>query len=523
MNQILRFLFGHEQAVFTNGRFGFDVRPGTLLLLVIALVVGAFIYFIYVRPRTRLTKGTTATLVALRAALLTLMIVLLLRPVVVVSSVIPRSSYVAVAVDDSLSMTLKDVPGGLSRLEATKQILLNSNSGQPSFLSRLDEKFKTNLYGFSGTLNRLKDGNDLFGQGRSSDLAGALNEAIKRSSGMPLSAVVVATDGAANVPSDLEATIRELRARDIAVFTVGVGNTSRPMDAELVRVNVPRRVLVGSKLNIEAFLGLTGYGPTKALVAVKEDGRAIKTEEANLRGNDTQALSLEITPTTAGMHRYSVEITPLDGELTIENNKQDSLVEVIEGPLRVLYVEGEPRWELGKIRESLQPNEKNVTLVSLQRTGENKFYRQGIANQDELVSGFPKTEEELFSYQGLMIGSVEAGFFTTDQQHNIEAFVARRGGGLLALGGRLAFDGGKYKGTPIGDLLPVMLNGYPTDDANSFLPAYKPFLTAAGQAHPITRLNEDRAVNQKTWNDLAPVSVAEALPNVKPGASVLLE
>ena len=523
MNQILRFLFGHEQAVFTNGRFGFDVRPGALLLIAISLLVGAFIYFVYVRPRTRLTKGTTATLVALRAALLTLMIVLLLRPVVVVSSVIPRSSYVALAVDDSLSMTLKDMPGGLSRMEATKQTLLTPNSGQPSFLSRLDEKFKTNLYGFSGTLARLKDGNDLFGQGRSSDLAGALAETIKRSSGMPLSAIVVATDGAANVPSDLEATIRELRARDIAVFTVGVGNTARPMDAELVRVNIPRRVLVGSKLNIEAFLGLTGYGPTKALVGVKEDGRAIKTEEVDLRGNDTQAVSLEITPTTAGMHRYSVEITPLDGELTVENNKQDSLVEVIEGPLRVLHVEGEPRWELGKIRESLQPNEKNVTLVSLQRTGENKFYRQGIANEQELVSGFPKTEEELFSYQGLIIGSVEAGFFTADQQHNIEAFVARRGGGLLALGGRLAFDGGKYKGTPLGDLLPVVLSGNPIDDENSFLPVYKPILTAPGQTHPITRLTEDRAANQKIWNDLAPVSVAEALPNVKPGASVLLE
>ena len=76
--------------------------------------------------------------------------------------------------------------------------------------------------------------------------------------------------------------------------------------------------------------------------------------------------------------------------MTVENNKQDSLVEVIEGPLRILHVEGEPRWELGKIRESIQPNEKNVTLVSLQRTGENKFYRQGIGNQAELANWFSK-------------------------------------------------------------------------------------------------------------------------------------
>ncbi|HEV2834630.1 MAG TPA: glutamine amidotransferase, partial [Pyrinomonadaceae bacterium] len=523
MDTLVRFLFGHEQAVFTNGRFGFDVRPNAVLLVLIFLLAAAFVYFIYLRPRIRLAKRTTAVLVALRAALLAMMVVLLLRPVVVVSSVIPRSSYVAVLVDDSLSMKLHDVPDGATRLDNVKQALLNTSAGQTSFLNRLDQKFKTNLYGFSGGLSRLKDGNDLFGEGRTSDLAGALEETIKRSSGAPLSAIVLATDGASNVPSDITATLRELRARDIAVFTIGVGATSKPIDAELSRINMPRRVLVGSRVNIETFVGLTGYDATKVLLGVREDGRAIKTEEFNVRGNDTQAINLEITPTTPGVHRYTVEITPLDGELTVENNKQDAVVEVIEGPLRLLHVEGEPRWELGKIREALQLNEKNIVLVSLQRTGENKFYRQGIGNQGELATGFPKTEEELFSYDGLVLGSVEAGFFSADQLRSIEAFVARRGGGLLALGGRLSFDGGKYKGTVLEDLLPVGLTGGPLDDVNSFTAVYKPLLTGAGQAHPITRLNEDRAANQKMWNELPPVSVSEVLTNVKPGATVLLE
>jgi uncharacterized membrane protein len=523
MNQLVRFLFGHEQAVFTNGRFSFDVRPGALVLILIILLAAAFIYFIYLRPRIRLPKRTTAALIALRAMLLTVMIVLLLRPVVVVSSVIPRSSYVAMVVDDSVSMKLRDVPGGATRLETVKQSLLNSPAGQTSFLTKLENKFKTNLYGFAGGLTRLKDGNDLYGEGRTSNLAGALDETIKRSSGMPLSAVVLASDGASNVPGDVAAVLRELRARDIPVFTIGVGNTARPMDAELTRVNMPRRVLVGSRLNIETIVGLSGYGATKVLLSVREDGRAIKTEEANLRGNDTEAVNLEITPTTPGIHRYTVEVTPLDGELTVDNNKQDSLVEVIEGPLRILHVEGEPRWELGKIRESIQPNEKNVTLVSLQRTGENKFYRQGIAGQTELAAGFPKSEEELFSYHALIVGSVEAGFFTADELRSIEAFVSRRGGGLLALGGRLAFDGGKYKGTTIDDLLPVSLTGGPVDEANSFSPVFKPILTGAGQAHPITRLHEDRGANQKAWNELPPISVSQVLTNVKPGASVLLE
>src|SRR4030095_15460463 len=147
----------------------------------------------------------------------------------------------------------------------------------------------------------------------------------------------------------------------------------------------------------------------------------------------------------------------------------------------------------------------------------------GIASPQELVSGFPRTEEELFSYQGLILGSVEAGFFTAEQLRNIDAFVSRRGGGLLATGGRLAFDGGKYAGTPAAELLPLAVDGRATDVADSYSPVFKPQLTAQGQTHPITRLNEDRALSQKTWNELPPISVSEVLTAVKPGATVLVE
>jgi hypothetical protein len=279
MKQLVRFLFGQEWAVFTNGQFGFEVRPQPAILVPLALLFGVFIYFVYIRPRARVTKPTRAILLLLRTTLIMMVVFLLLRPVVVVSSVIPRSSYVAVLVDDSLSMKLKDMPGGESRLDAVKQALLTSpGSGQDSFMNRLEERFKTDLYGFSGELVGLKDGNNLYGEGRSSDLGGALDEIGKRSAGLPLSAIVIATDGAANVPHDLGASLRELRARDVPVFTIGAGNTSRSVDAELTRVSVPRRVLNGSRINVEALVSLSGYSATKVLIGVREDGRAIKTE-----------------------------------------------------------------------------------------------------------------------------------------------------------------------------------------------------------------------------------------------------
>lgn len=519
MDQLVRFLFKHERAVFTNGQFSFDIRPSLVLFIVGALLVGALIYFIYLRPRTRLAPMKLTGLIVLRVSLLALLTFLLLRPVVVVPSVIPRSTYVAVLADDSRSMQLTDEADQRSRLEAIRSTL----AADGSFLRRLEDKFKANLYGFSSELKKLPNAGELSGEGSSTDIAGALQEAVKSSAGMPLSAIVIVTDGAANTPRDLAAQLRDLRSRNLPVYTVGVGSPKRFKDAELVRVNLPRRVLVGSSINVEALVRLSGYEGAKVLLSVREDGRTIKTQEFSLRGGEAQTVTLELTPNTAGSHRYTFSMTPLEGELTLENNTQESLVEVIEGPLRVLYIEGEPRWEHGKLRAALTRNEKNVVLVSMLRSGNNKFYRQGVEGEGELASGFPKTDEELFAYQGFILGSVEAGFFTPEQLKNIEAFVGRRGGGLLAIGGRYAFDGGKYANTPIADLLPLYLDDRVEQRPENNVPNYKAVLTARGRTHAITRLNEDRALSQKVWEQLPLISVPEVLGAIKPGATLLLE
>ena len=77
------------------------------------------------------------------------------------------------------------------------------------------------------------------------------------------------------------------------------------------------------------------------------------------------------------------------------------------------------------------------------RTTQNKIYRQGIANATELEDGFPAKVEELFAYQGLIIGGIEAGYFTPAQLDLIRQFADRRGGGVLFLGGRFGLaDGG---------------------------------------------------------------------------------
>ena len=62
-----------------------------------------------------------------------------------------------------------------------------------------------------------------------------------------------------------------------------------------------------------------------------------------------------------------------------------------------------------------------------------------------MKDGFPTKVEELFAFDGLIFGSVDAPYLTPGQQTLIKDFVDRRGGGILFLGGKDALADGGWK------------------------------------------------------------------------------
>ena len=173
---------------------------------------------------------------------------------------------------------------------------------------------------------------------------------------------------------------------------------------------------------------------------------------------------------------------------------------------RILYLEGEPRWEYKFIREAEQ-DDRMVQITSMVRTTENKTYRQGIVDVKDLADGFPTRAEDLFAYQGLVIGSLEAGYFNPSQQALIREFVDRRGGGLLLLGGQFALADGGWNASNLTDLLPTIL----PNQAGTFHREADPIngtthtfaeLGPAGADSIITRLVDDPAANAAKWKKL---------------------
>jgi hypothetical protein len=101
----------------------------------------------------------------------------------------------------------------------------------------------------------------------------------------------------------------------------------------------------------------------------------------------------------------------------------------------------------------------------------------------------------------------------------IADFVSKRGGGLLMLGGRRSFAEGGWGGTPVGEVLPVLL-----DNANPkyFSELFQAKPTRAGSSFPVLQIAGDEKASAAKWNDMPEVSSVNPVQHVKPGATVLL-
>ncbi len=517
MEQVVSFLFKYRPSLFTKSQFGFGARPSVFLILALLAALALLIYFLYARPGLRLSSGWRASLIAIRCALIVLIFICLMRPVIVVPSVVPQSTYVAVLMDDSSSMKLTDEQDA-ARLDALKRVM----SPGSDFFRQLSDRFKVRAFKFAARAERVADASGLTASGDRTNLAAALDQGVRDAAGLPLSAVVVMTDGAINVEGDattgIESTINNLRARGLPVFTVGVGQPLLEGDVEMIRATAPRRVLRGSTVTAEMLIQASG-GQGAVKIDLTEDNHLLRSQEVPLQGNATTVARVSFIPSSPGLHRYTFTAQPSPDEPVTENNSQEILIEVEDTHPKVLYVEGEPRWEYGKLRAAMS-EEKNVVLTSVVRSADGKFYRQGVESGEELASGFPKSEEELFKYDAIILGSIEATFFTFDQLKAIEQFVSRRGGTLVMLGGSKSFNAGGYANTPVADLLPVYLSG---NAQPSETQSFKAVPSDRGKDHPAARLAEQADANQKAWEQMPALTLPDVIRDLKPGATVILE
>ncbi len=507
---------------------------------VIALLVIPAIFFgvwwVYAGERGKLTTSGRWILGALRFLVILTIVAILFRPTLTEERVQRENSWILLLVDDSYSMGISDrfadptITAGLERIlsapyrDDTSRLDLVTAllGGEAGFVDALREKANVRVVSCSNgieliaDLPRTGDENvdpaaiDLSGlelRGRVTRLGDSLYESVNELRGESVSAVVLFSDGRDNggVVRPEEAASR-LARREVPIFTIGVGNPDEPRDIRVFNLEVAEIVLVGDEVPVDFQVsnqGFTGENVRVDFTLVEADAgeRVVARKSRYLtlgEEGDITPGRIEFTPETPGSFRARVEIAAQEGELFRDNNFDEKPLRVLDEKIKVLYVEGPPRFDYRFLSHALTRDPTMEAQILL--TSADPEYVQESSAGISPISRFPRTRMELFEYHVVIVGDLPESYLTTEQMEWLVEFVDDHGGGVVFIAGRWSLPS-RYRGTPIEKLFPVELEDAEATsyDGGNITSSFNVRLTPEGKEHPVMQLVGDPEENDRLW------------------------
>lgn len=525
-------------------------------LIVLSLVA---VFVIYFRESMKLNPAVRITLGVLRGLALACIILLLMKPVLIQREKSrERMMPIVVLVDASQSMAQSDPrtsPEDRMRLAIARKIVPpdhglqmkpegsygNLPQDEPSRAEVVSAAFqnddpKMNL------LARLRDkgpvqeflfGAHVFGAGNEwvqslpanqprTALLRSINELLERKEGDRPAAIVLVTDGRDNDKDEKIAwdTIRnkckQLKV-PVYVYAVGAGTTGV---LQLKALNLKNEFSIHDTVTVPVKWRAQGLPKGRLEITATLNGRNVLTEPIFVETENAEEISKNISfkpleeDAKTGRQELVVSIKHVGGR---EEDKTIKTIRFTDKKVKVLYVENVPRWEFKFLMRAFQ-RDKMVDATFHLIEGDKKTLEAG----PPFIAAFPNTWKELSAYSLLIIGDVDAKFFTEEQRKWIRDFVDQ-GGGLAMIAGKKHAPA-SYLNTTIGDMLPVEfeVRQFPIDDQLRPL-EYRPQLSSIGQLHPLMSLAQSRDENKEIWKKLPGWYWHYPIKKLKPAAMSLLE
>lgn len=512
---------------YQDGKF--LLQTGSTIFFIVVVLAVLFLLFVIYRNSDRFSADRTKQVsIGLRAAALFLLCLPFLEPAMMVPDVIPNENFVVVLADNSASMGIPDGVSGGSRYDDIPTILGNPQDG---LRAELAEVYKLRYYAFNRQISRLDSLGPLDPGGVKTDLSGAIDRIISDFKGLPLSGIVLFTDGADNSLVDPKIAAEKLRSQSIPLHIVGLGKETLEAERELLEVKTNKALKEGIGAEIEVKARSWSDERENVTIDIFDGEDLVHTKPVQLKGTGkVDYFSFSFEPENKGARQYSVQLSPAEGETNLENNSLNMLLDSSTDTVRVLHFQGHLNTEFKFLKRALE-RDPAVAFTSLSRTNADKFYRQGIRSATELSGGFPVSEKELFQYKVILFGDIEAEYFSKAQLSMIEKFVRKRGGGFLMSGGNGAFKNGAYQNTTVADVLPVLLKSsseavkfdFNDPRAPKSQRGFKFLPTREGLDNPVLKLSADLTQNKLLWDEMPNLFSLNSLGVVKPGAQVLAE
>ena len=500
-------------------------------------------------------------LIILRSVLFALLLLLLVRPVLLITIEESVRRPLLVLLDTTQSMGLpdhRDKPEDIARAAIAKGVLdpaggVNQSLGsvktddlkqlsrqqllemlagntQMDLWARLYANADVDVFGFGRKLTDLgpltaRDGGKLttddataFFHGVHYDdnltaLGDGLRALLDQQRGQPVSGVLVITDGANNTGSSPIEAAAMAKQDGVPLFVYGVGVTT-PQDIMVTELTGPQVSNVKEKVEMTVHIRAQSMLGKKATVQLKANGKVVDEQPVEFRADGDQELTLSYTPDEVGDVDLEAIIPPLPEEAVKDNNTATTRVRIADDKIKVLLIEEEPRWDYQYLLTMLQRDRRMKLKVVLI-----KGDRDLSAEKDSpFLDKLPDDKDALYANDVIIIGDVDPTDIGDTRMKLLNDWVNKMGGGMVFLAGP-KFDPNAFQGTPLEALMPVEILGKKSDRYDD---PVKLKLTPAGETSSMMMLSQDPQENTTIWDAFPGVRWTAWVGKARPGAQVLL-
>jgi hypothetical protein len=524
-----------------------DLRFGGIplpWLLILAMLLVAATLYSYRGVTPLIAEKKRYILIGLRITFFMLLLLFLGRPVLTLTITKSIRRTLLFVMDTSKSMSIADArldkndavragmisgaldPGmGLdqpapnpaprpARLQMAKAALSNP---QLNWVADLDRDFDLEGYRFADGVAPFPIINSASVNvaGDRTAIGDCIRDLIRQKRGQALAGIVLMTDGGNNAGASPTDAATLAAAQKTQIYTYGIGVTN-PRDISVASIFAEHVGFAKEEMPVSARIRSQGYAGQTVTVEFRLGNKIVATRDITFDGDGETLVSARFTPDTPGEFDLTASVPAREDEAVKDNNSASQRLRVIDGKIKVLYIDAEPRWDFKYLQTMLLRDRRIDAKFVL--TDADPGLSQG-PNSPYLKS-IPTDRAKLLAYNMILIGDLPPTALSADQQQILDDFVSKLGGAMIFLAGE-KHDPSQYVGTKLEKLLPVIPGNNDAGDSDFSKPIQLQ-LTTEGASQPMLSLAGDPVESARRWAAMPPVYWTAPVVRLKPGAQALL-
>ncbi|HRP88564.1 MAG TPA: hypothetical protein PKX92_00860 [Edaphocola sp.] len=219
---------------------------------------------------------------------------------------------------------------------------------QEILLKKLKEKYTVSIYGFGSNLT--KDSIYNYNQ-KATNISNTFEEIENQFQNKNLGAIILTSDGIyneGNNPNFFQFS------KPTAIYTVALGDSTTPKDLKINNAYSNKTVALNNSFEIFADINATGFAGQQSQVSLIHNGQSIASQNIHINNNDfSTSISFTVNAKHAGLQKYYIQLSTLEGEKNTQNNGRSLVVEVKEKKSKILLFSQAPHPDIGFIKKAL--------------------------------------------------------------------------------------------------------------------------------------------------------------------------